>query len=233
MGGTMRTAGGSGGRAGVGSGLFLGLAVLLWVGWAGAGCASSTIALKERMGYAKRDQLVDQVQRGRDEQEAAKTQFATTLDELKSLTGDDGGDLGRMYSRLTRELSRSERAADNVRGRIRNIDRVADALFREWERELGEYSSGSLRAASEAQLHETRERYGVLIGAMKNAEARMEPVLVAFRDQVLFLKHNLNARAVASLDRTVLELEEEVDRLIAEMNASIAEANGFIEAMGK
>ena len=56
-------------------------------------------------------------------------------------------------------------------------------------------------------------------------------LLAAFNDQVLFLKHNLNARAIASLDSTVLELEGEVTRLIEEMNASIAEANAFIESM--
>lgn len=212
--------------------MVVGLCVLGFA-WATPGCASSTIAMKERLGYAKREQLVDQVQGARDEQEKAKEQFATTLDELKALSGFDGGDLERTYSRLNRELGRSERAADSVRGRIRNIERVASALFSEWEDELDEYSSESLRAASEAQLRETEERYGGLIGAMKSAESRMEPVLVAFRDQVLFLKHNLNARAIASLDQTVLELEGEVDRLIAEMNASIAEANAFIESMGK
>jgi hypothetical protein len=61
----------------------------------------------------------------------------------------------------------------------------------------------------------------------------MTPVLSAFKDQVLFLKHNLNARAVASLSDTVKGIEGDVGRLIAEMNASIAEANQFIEQMAK
>jgi hypothetical protein len=197
------------------------------------GCSSTAIAVKESLGYAKREQLVDQVQEARDEQEEAKEQFATTLKEFKALTGFDGGDLEKTYDKLKREYDRSEKAAGDVRGRIAGIERVANALFREWEAELGQYSSESLRSASEAQLRDTRARYGDLISAMKNAEKRMDPVLAAFKDQVLFLKHNLNARAIASLDRTVLELEGEVDRLIAEMNASIAEANAFIEAMGK
>ena len=34
---------------------------------------------------------------------------------------------------------------------------------------------------------------------MRLAESRIEPVLKSFRDQVLFLKHNLNAKAIASL----------------------------------
>ncbi|MBZ0172064.1 MAG: DUF2959 domain-containing protein, partial [Phycisphaerales bacterium] len=173
------------------------------------------------------------VQEARDEQEEAKEQFATTLEEFKALTGYDGGDLEKTYNKLKRELDRSEDAAGDVRGRITRIERVASALFREWETELDQYSSASLRDASEAQLRDTEARYEQLISAMRDAESRMEPVLVAFRDQVLFLKHNLNARAIASLDRTVLELESEVDRLIAEMNVSIAEANAFIEAMGE
>ena len=196
-----------------------------------SGCAGTTIAVKEKLGYAKREQLVDQVQDARDEQEEAREQFETTLDEFKALTGYDGGDLDKTYSRLKKELERSKDAAGDVSGRIRGIERVAGALFDEWERELDQYDSASLRRASEDQLDDTRDRYGQLIGAMKDAESRMGPVLSAFNDQVLFLKHNLNARAIASLDRSVLELEGEVDRLIAEMNASIAEANAFIESM--
>jgi hypothetical protein len=196
-----------------------------------AGCAGTTIAVKEKLGYAKREQLVDQVQDARDEQEEAREQFATTLEEFKALTGYDGGELEQVYNRLSRQLDRSAGAADDVRGRIRGIERVADALFGEWERELDEYQTASLRRASEEQLEATKERYGQLIRAMKDAESRMDPVLAAFNDQVLFLKHNLNARAIASLDSTVLELEGEVTRLIEEMNASIAEANAFIESM--
>ena len=209
----------------------LSLAALLTCSGTLGGCAATSIAVKERLGYAKREQLVSQVQDARDEQEEAKEQFATTLEEFKSLTGYDDGDLEKIYKTLKRELSRSESAAGDVKGRIRSIERVAGALFGEWERELGEYESASLRRASEDQLYDTKDRYGQLISAMKEAESRMQPVLSAFNDQVLFLKHNLNARAIASLDRTVLELEGQVDRLIAEMNASIAEANAFIESM--
>ncbi len=197
-----------------------------------AGCSTAAIAIKERLGYAKREQLVDQVQAARDEQEQAKEQFASTLDEFKALTGYDGGDLEKVYKRLKRDYERSERAAGDVKGRIRSVERVSSALFSEWESELDQYSSPALRDASAAQLRETKDRYRRLISAMKDAEARMDPVLAAFKDQVLFLKHNLNARAIASLDQTVLTLQGEVDRLIEEMNASIAEANAFIDAMG-
>jgi hypothetical protein len=196
-----------------------------------AGCASTGIAVREKLGTPKREQLVDRVDETRDAQENAKEQFATTLDELKALTTFDGGELESAYSRLKRQLDRSESRAEQVRNKITSVDRVARALFSEWEEELSEYTTESLRRASEQQLDETRNRYSEVITAMRRAESKMGPVLNAFNDQVLFLKHNLNARAIASLDSTLNELESEIALLIADMEASIDEANSFIDEM--
>jgi hypothetical protein len=198
-----------------------------------AGCASTTIALKEQFGYAKREQLVDGVQEARDAQEQAKEQFASALDEFIAITQVDVGELEGAYAKLNKELERSESRAEAVRDRIQSVERVADALFAEWEKELAEYSSDELRESSRDQLETTRDRYAELLAAMKKAESKMEPVLAAFRDQTLFLKHNLNARAIASLEGTVGELEQEIAALISDMEASIAEANAFIDEMGK
>lgn len=48
---------------------------------------------------------------------------------------------------------------------------------------------------------------------VREVEARRTPVSNAFHDQVIFLKHNLNARAIASLQKTSMEMDKEVDRL--------------------
>ncbi len=196
------------------------------------GCSSTGIAVREMFGQAKREQLVDRVEDARDEQEAAKEQFVTTLEEFKALTGYDGGELEDVYDRLRTQLDRSESRAGGVRSKVRDVQRVADAMFGEWEEELDQYESESLRRASEQQLYDTKRSYSELIDAMQRAEATMEPVLAKFRDQVLFLKHNLNARAIASLETSVGELEGEIGALIAEMEASIAEADTFIASMG-
>lgn len=196
-----------------------------------AGCASTGIAIREQLGFPKREQLVSRVQDARDEQEKAKAQFATTLDEFQALTGFEGGDMEALYRRLQREQERSESRAEKVSKRIEDVQRVAEALFEEWEEELDEYQSTDLRRASEDQLDRTRDRYTQLLAAMQRVEASMEPVLRAFADQTLFLKHNLNARAIASLEGTVAGLTDEVAELIDQMEASIAEANIFIEEL--
>ncbi len=143
----------------------------------------------------------------------------------------NGSDLQSKYDTLRSELDDSEDAASDVRGRIDSIESVAEALFDEWETELEEYTSDDLRRTSEQQLRETRSRYEQMIAAMRRAEATMEPVLATFRDQVLFLKHNLNARAIAAIQDSAAELESDIEMLIEQMQRSIDEANAFIDTM--
>ncbi len=197
------------------------------------GCSSATIAIKESLGHPKREQLVARVKDARDGQEAAKQQFASALDEFLSVTGTSGGDLELKYKKLQAGYDRSVSRADGVHGRIKDVERVADALFKEWKNELTQYSSENLRQASQRELDATQQKYQGLLGAMKSAEAKMAPVLSAFKDQVLFLKHNLNARAIASLQGNVVQFQSDVGTLIKEMEASIAEANSFIDEMQK
>jgi hypothetical protein len=125
-----------------------------------------------------------------------------------------------------------EAEADRVRERIDSIEDVGGALFREWERELDAYTDPTLRSRSERQYRTTRARFDRVVEAMNRAAGRMDPVLDIYRDQVLFLKHNLNARAIASLDEEQVEIAERVEALIREMDLAIAEANNFIDQMG-
>lgn len=209
-------------------------AALVCVGLlAGAGCSSAYYGAMEKFGYAKREILVDRVEDTRKAQTEAKEQFASALEHFLAVTRADGGDLQRKYDALNRDLTRSEERAKAVRDRVAAVEDVAEALFREWKQELGQYSNATLRRESERELDLTRRRYDTLIRLMRRAADRMDPVLATFRDQVLFLKHNLNARALASLDETHRELEADIARLIADMESSIREAESFIQSLPK
>jgi len=197
------------------------------------GCQKAYYKTMEKLGVHKRDIMVDRVQEARDSQEEAKEQFASALDEFSSVLNFKGGELEDKYKKLNAEFEESEEKARDVRGRIESVENVAAALFEEWNDELSQYSSDSMRRTSEKQLRQTKKQYSQLIGAMKRAEKKIEPVLSAFRDQVLFLKHNLNAQAIASLKSELASVESDVALLIKEMEASIAEADEFIKSMPK
>jgi len=197
-----------------------------------AACSSAYYSTMETFGLQKRDILVDRIEDGRDSQQEAKTEFQGALAAFKAATGFKGTDLEALHDKLVARLEDCESSAADVRDRIESIEEVADDLFAEWKDEVRQYTSSDLRAQSEKLLRDTKERYGSLLSAMKRAEAAMEPVLDAFHDQVLFLKHNLNAQAIASLAGNVAAIEDDVARLVADMEASIAEADAFIESMG-
>ncbi len=183
------------------------------------------------MGYHKRDIMVDRVQDARDAQEDAKEQFESALEQFSTVLNFQGGELEEKYNQLKTEYDASEKQAQNVRLRIEEVEDVAADLFAEWQEELDQYTSSSLRKSSARKLAETKRQYAKLIGAMKRAERKIDPVLNAFRDQVLYLKHNLNAQAIASLQSELVSIESDVARLIREMEASIKEANAFITSM--
>lgn len=192
------------------------------------GCSTIYYSALEKVGIEKREVLADRVEDTQESQQEAKEQFASALEQLLILTGDTGGDLKVSYDRLADELDESEDRAKEVNDRIDGVRSVAEALFNEWELELDKYTSQTLRSRSASTLRSTRKRYDRLVLLMQRSADRMEPVLSTLRDQVLFLKHNLNAQTVAGLDITARELQTDIGALIADMERSIAEADKFL-----
>ncbi|MDA0813908.1 MAG: DUF2959 family protein, partial [Verrucomicrobia bacterium] len=146
-------------------------------------------------------------------------------------TGFDGGDLQSTYESLQASYDRSEAKAKAVRSRNDDVENVSKALFREWDAELKTFENPELRNNSERQLRSAQQKYERLMAAMRRAEDRIDPVLRAFRDQVLYLKHNLNARAISSLQGELRRVEIDVSSLVREMERSIGEAEAFIRSM--
>jgi septation ring formation regulator EzrA len=196
-----------------------------------AGCQNAYFSALEKVGLHKRDILVTRVEDARDSQQAAKEQFKDALERYRSVVQVQGGELEQRYEALNREFEASEASARDVRNRIKAVEDVADALFKEWKSELKAYSNADLRATSAKNLERTQKDYRALLQRMKAAEKRIDPVLDVLRDQVLFLKHNLNARAIGSLQGEYRTLQGNVDQLLADMQRSIDEADVFIRQL--
>ncbi len=194
-------------------------------------CASTYYNTMEKFGVHKRDILVDRVEDARDAQKDGQKQFKSALEQFKSVVVVDGGNIEKIYNRLDDEYNSSDSAAKQIHDRIADIESVAKALFAEWSKELKQYSDASLRRDSERKLQATQQKYEQLLATMKKSESRMAPVLDAMRDQVLYLKHNLNARAIQSLKEEVIKIDKDVDVLLQAMQQSIAEADEFIREM--
>ncbi|WP_194438161.1 DUF2959 domain-containing protein [Vibrio fluminensis] len=196
-----------------------------------SGCQSTYYAAMEQVGVHKRDIMVDRVEDAKQSQQEAQQEFTSALEALSALTNFDGGELETVYNQINDKYEASESAAQDVSDRIAAIEDVSEALFAEWQDELDLYTSASLRRASEQKLRETRTSYNTMIKAMQRAEQRMTPVLNALRDNTLYLKHNLNASAIGSLQGEFVSLEKEIEQAISQMNQAINESDKFLNKL--
>jgi hypothetical protein len=196
-----------------------------------ASCSTAYYSAMEKVGIHKRDIMVDRVGEAKESQQEAQEQFKSALAEMTALINFDGGDLEEQYNEIQEQYEDSKEAADLVSLRISKIEDVSEALFDEWQDEIEEISSANLKRQSTSKLKETQRRYKTLIKSMHKAESKMAPVLSALKDNSLFLKHNLNAKAVGALQGEIVSIQKDVAVLIKDMNAAIEQSQKFIDML--
>ncbi len=199
-----------------------------------AGCRSVYNATMENVfGYEKRELFKKSVTALQSEQKDAQKEFKDALTRLKELYGFQGGELESVYGKVKSSYDRCDSEAKAVHTRIGNMEDLAKSMFNEWEKEIQQYTNPSLAAASREQLRLTKDRYAQLSRTVRDAEATMQPVLGQLKDNVLFLKHNLNASAIGSLQGEATNIQKQIEELLTRMNASIAESDKFIQSLPK
>jgi phage shock protein A len=207
----------------------LGLALLGAPGL--SGCQSLYFGAMEQLGAHARDLLVQRVVEAKESQAEAQEQFQTALEAFQSATSFQGGELEAYYKKIKAEYENSVERSKGVEQRIDKVEEASKRLFSEWQDEINEFSDQSYKAQSAKMRDDAQKRYNELIGKMRAAEEKMDPVLTKFKDRVLFIKSNLNYAAINSLEGDLALIEDDVGSLIKDMQASIAEADEFIAAM--
>lgn len=194
-------------------------------------CQSAYYSAMEKVGIHKREILVDRVEDARESQQEAQQQFKSALEQFSELIKFDGGSLQQQYDATASEYEDSKKAAEEVSKRIDGIESVAAALFDEWEEELKQFTNARLKQDSQVKLAKTKRQYASLIRTMRQAEESMAPVLASLNDNTLYLKHNLNAKAIGALQGEFGIIERDISRLIDNMNQAIAQSEQFISLL--
>lgn len=185
----------------------------------------------ESIGIEKRDLFKSQVKDVKENQDDSKEEFADALTQLKKVYGFDGGNLEREYNQLKDSYDDAKESATEVNQSVQKLETIAGDLFREWDKEIEQITSADLKARSRDQNQATRKKYNAYITQLKKSQSKMSPVLTRFNDQVLFLKHNLNAAAISGLKNESVRIEGDINRLIEDMNQSISQADELIKTL--
>ncbi len=202
----------------------------------GLGTACQTVyntTLEKVFGYEKRELLKKSVVALQDEQQDAQKEFKDAMTRLKELYGFQGGQLESAYNKLKGSYEKCDAETKAVQSRIENMEGIAASMFAEWEKELAQYSNPALAASSRQQLRDTKDRYAQLSRTVRASADAMKPVLAQLKDNVLFLKHNLNAAAIGSLKGEAANIQRQIEDLLSRMSASIAESDAFIKSLAK
>jgi hypothetical protein len=198
-----------------------------------SGCSMLYYSAMEHLGKQKRDILVQRILSVKKDQQATQEQLKTTLQAFQEVTGFQGGDLEKVYNKLNQEYERSEERAGKLKGRVDSVDQVAKAMFNEWNGEIKSMRNRTLRDQSREMLVAARNQHTQYMRRMRRTEEQIQPVLQAFHDQVTFLKHNLNARAISSLKKTSAQIDAQAAALIRDIDVSSQEADRYIQTLSR
>jgi hypothetical protein len=196
-------------------------------------CNSIYYAAMEKLGREKRDILVKRILTVKKDQQETGEQLKSTLDVFKEVTGFDGGNLEKTYNRLHDSLEHCKDRAKELHDHVNSVDDVAKRMFSEWKGEINDMRNVTLKRQSQTLLTNAQRQHSGYMRQMRATETKINPVLQAFNDQVVFLKHNLNARAISSLKKTSVDLDLQANDLIGEINESSNEADQYIKTLAQ
>ena len=196
-----------------------------------SGCHSTYYKAMSTLGKEKRDILVSRIKDAKKDQDQTKQKLQTTMESFQALTGFKGGSLEKSYKRLNSDYESAASQANKLHDKIQSIDQVSNDLFKEWQGEINAMDNGKLKSQDSVMLRNAKVRQATYMRAMHQTEDQIAPVLKVFHDQVLFLKHNLNSRAIGSLKNTSAGLRNDVAGLVQSIDASSQEADKLISSL--
>ena len=196
-----------------------------------SGCHSTYYKAMSTLGKEKRDILVSRIKDAKKDQDQTKQKLQTTMESFQALTGFKGGSLEKSYKRLNSDYESAASQAGKLHEKIQSIDQVSNDLFKEWQGEISAMDNGKLKSQDTVMLRNAKTRQATYMRAMHRTEDQIEPVLKAFHDQGLFLKPNLNARAIGSLKNTSAGLQSDVAGLVQSIDSSSQEADKLISSL--
>ncbi len=195
------------------------------------GCSKIYYAGMEKVGVHKRDIMVSRVKDVQESQEEAQEEFKSALEQFGSLVTIEETNLKKAYDKFSSQYEDAKEAADDLHKDINKLEDVSLALFKEWEEEITQYKNAKLKAQSKKKLRNTKAKYKKMMASMRRSEKKMEPILATFYDNVLTLKHSLNAQAIGALQGEFKSLKNNIAVLMKQMNQSIKESDTFIKEM--
>jgi len=195
--------------------------------------AACTTAPKPGEGVDRVESLMGLVQRVHVDSEVAKQKTRQVYATMNSLLAKEyQTEPGQAYRAFVGSLDESERHSEQLKSSVRAMRTAAQTVFEQWDVDLAQIASVTLRERSEARLEATRQRYQALFAAVRGAEVSYDGFHRSMRDLSLFLAHDLNKQAVAEVREDARRIADLVEDLDGRFERSLQAASRYLAAAG-
>lgn len=194
-------------------------------------CSTVYYNVWEALGKEKRDLLKSNVLKVKEDQDEVQEEFRDTLEKVRSKYKLNGGNLEKIYDQLSGDYDDAKAKSDTLSKRIDKVEEIAEDLFAEWETEANQITNPTYRRDSLSKRKATMRKFSGMHKAMRRVESSLKPVLTKLKDQVLYLKHNLNAQAIGAFKVEFEKIAREINSLSGQIKRSSRAADDFIANM--
>ena len=174
----------------------------------------------ELLGKEKRDVLKMNMEDVDDQQKDVEEKVSDTLALIRKNYNFKEGKLEATYDRMKEDYEDAKSLADDYSEQVQKTIDIADDLFDEWEDEAKELSNANYRTTSLKQLRQTKASFKRSEKSMRRVENSLNKLLKSYNDQVVYLKHSLNAKAVGNLKAELSEIKRNIEILSSRIEKS-------------
>lgn len=194
-------------------------------------CSSIYYNTWEFLGQEKRDLLESKMESAQSSQEDASEQLKDSLEVIREKYSFKEGDLEDTYDDLSDDYDDFESRSKDLKKRIESAQEVADDLFEEWKDEAYALSNETYKENSLSKRRVTMKNFSETIASLNSVQTKMDRILKQYKDQVIYLKHNLNAKIIGKLQVELKSIMGDVSGLIKEIELSKSKTSNFISEL--
>ena len=185
----------------------------------------------EFFGQEKRDILESKMENVESSQESASEQLQDSLEIIREKYNFKEGELEETYDDLSDDYDSFEKRSQDLKQRISSAEVVAEDLFDEWKEEAYTLDNRTYRKNSLNKRSQTMRSFNLALVSTKKVQKKMDAILKQYKDHVIYLKHNLNAKIVGKLEVEMKSIAKDVQSLIKEIKASKNRTSDFISTL--
>ena len=123
------------------------------------------------------------------------------------------------------------RGSEQLHGRIKYVETNGEDCFRQWAKEIGEYSDRDLKESSRQNRLKVKAMFDAAITQMKAADDATRDALVAIRDQELYIKHHRNSESLPARPTTSADPGVPAEALAKKTALAAEKADAFVASV--